>query len=389
MSRLVWFGLVLTALAIWLGYNENKLRTEHAKGDSCKKLKLGEENPLFEADLKATMPSLLKTLSQFMDVRAEGKLDDPDPRGKFKRVQHPVAWGCAPATVEITLPPNETDRQGLFSKAATYEAMIRFSKNSFDPDNAPKVASVALKIFGVSGPRVDFQDIDAKVREVNKNTQDLIFISNPTLPLVVVPDELDTLHKYLIWGKLPAVLIYQLLFRPTLIPREIKMLVGGMSISNPLDAKLYTVQPSKLGEQQAIRLGLFPCKDDPVNARDGPRPGKEYVHDTIQAFLDNNDGCMKLMIQKQTDPCTDQVDDILHEWSGQWSHVGYVKLKKGTKLDTGDSCENLSFNPFHALEANRPLGWIARLRREVYAVTSARRLEKNRELAEKSSATRN
>ena len=46
----------ISLIAIWLGYHELKLRTDHSKGDSCKSLKLGEENPLFEKDLQDTMP---------------------------------------------------------------------------------------------------------------------------------------------------------------------------------------------------------------------------------------------------------------------------------------------------------------------------------------------
>jgi len=260
MSRLLYLGGFLTLLALWLGYHEHKLNNDHSKGDSCKNIKLGEENMLFEPDVQETLPLLLKTLGKFMDQRAEGKLDDPNPQGKFKRVQHPVSWGCLPATVEILPLKNSSDRVGLFAQAAIYNAMIRLSKNSFDPDNGPKVSSIALKIFGVKGPRAEIVQADHALRDANKDTQDFITVSASTLPLVVVPQELDTLHKALIWGGLPAAIGFITVSRPTMIPRVLKMLIKGMAISNPFLVKHYQIQPSKLGEG-AVRVGIFPCDE--------------------------------------------------------------------------------------------------------------------------------
>jgi hypothetical protein len=40
-------------------------------------------------------------------------------------------------------------------------------------------------------------------------------------------------------------------------------------------------------------------------------------------------------------------------------------------------CDNLSFNPWHALAAHRPIGGINRLRKSVYEAVSAYRHQRN------------
>ena len=376
VPRLYLLGVFFTLCALWFGYQENRVRQDHAKGDSCKHLKLGEENPLFEKEVQQIMPDLQGLLAKLMDRRVQGKLDDPNPQGRYKRVQHPVGWGCAAASVEI-LPMNSTDRHGVFAQPATYKSVIRLSKNSFDPDNSLKISSISVKMFGVKGERLPLHQTHPVLVEGNKDTQDFIFISNPTLPFVAEVKELIDFHEWFIWGNTPGVIAWVLLYRPTILPHLLSMIIRGKSITNPFLVRQYSIEPNLLGPGQAIRLGLFPCDESQQQAP--PPSGKaNFVQEITQAYLNENDVCMKLMIQKQTDACKDQIDDILHEWTGPFQHVGFLRLAKGTQLDNSDqACDNLSFNPFHGLEANRPLGWVARVRKEVYTTGSDRRMEKN------------
>jgi hypothetical protein len=315
-----------------------------------------------------------------MDARANGELDDPDPQGRYKRVQHPVTWGCVEAEVEILAPKNASNAHGLFAKAGKYSSIIRLSKNSFDADSEPKTSSIAFKIFGVQGERAEIHQTNSDLRAANRDTQDFILIGSPTLPLIVIPQELITIHEYLIWGKVPGAIVWMLKNRPTLVPRVLRMLINGWKTNNPFLTEHYTIHPSKLGDGQAVRLGLFPCESGKPQPS-APKGEKNFVHKVVQDYVNSHDVCMKIMIQKQLDPCLDPVDDFLNEWHGPWEHVGNLRIEKGSKFDLGDMCDNLSYNPFHTLEANRPLGWIARVRRDVYTMGSARRTEKNKKLA--------
>ena len=376
VRMLKWTACLGLILGLWLGYHEHKLLQDHLKGNSCKDLHLGlgQENPLWEDDLKATIPGLERVLSEIMDLRKEGKLDDPNPQNRFKRVQHPVAWGCVQATVDIFQLKNSSDQQGLFAQAKIHPAIVRFSKNAFLPDFFPKATSIAVKILDLEAQRADMKEQNEDIRKANQHTQDLIMIGNPIFPLVAVPQELTILHEYLAKKQPFSAVFYLLLNRPTLFIRTIVLLWRGFRTSNPLLENHYTIQASRLGPNQAIRLALEPCEST-INYS---LLGGVNITANIQSYLNMQDGCMKLMMQKQTEACRDQVDDFIHEWSGPWLHVGYLKIKQGSTLDSSNEhCDNLSFNPFHAPDANRPLGWLGRLRRDVYAHNSARRYSKN------------
>jgi hypothetical protein len=383
------FGSIFALIAIWLGYNEQKLRYDHAGGEAgphCKHLKLGEEEPAFEKEVQQTIPKLDETLARLMEKRAQGKLDDPHPDGVYKRPQHPVAWGCVKAKVEIIPTKNSSDHHGLYARAASYDSVIRLSKSTlFLPDALPRASSIALKVFGVQGKRAELNQLDKDLRDANKDTQDLIFISHPTAPIAVVPKELLTLHEKLTQTYVFGAGAWVLFNRPTMIPRTGYMLFKGWFMNNPFLASHYTVAPTKLGDQQAIRLALLPCE---TGLRQ-PWPGtllfstRDFVRNLTQDYMDDHDVCMNLMIQKQTDPCLDRVDNFLDQWTGPFETVGKVTIPKGSKLVNDKYCEDLAFNPFHSLEENRPLGWVSRMRRDTYAFSSARRYEKNHEKQQK------
>jgi hypothetical protein len=371
-------GLLLTILALFLGYHENKLKQEHHGPTDCKKLKLGEEDPYFTKELQKYMPKLLQTLESFMDQRAEGKLDDPSKDGKYRRVQHPLSWGCLFNKVELEILPIKSPQlqHGLFQKPAKYPAYIRVSKNGFDNDNEPRTASIAIKVIGVKGERAKVAEFDDGIEHANMNTLDLIFISYPSLPLVVVPEELITVHEALMRGKLPAVLLWMAMSRPTLMTRAVAMLLNGTSINNPFLSPQFTIGATKLGPNLATRYALFPCTEEEMPS--APKGSTNYVQQVTQDFLNKKEVCMKLMIQPQTDPCKDRVDSFLEAWTGPWEHVGYLRIQKDAQLVNDDKCENLSMNPWHTLEANAPLGWVQSARRDIYSMGSARRLHKNK-----------
>lgn len=330
--------------------------------------------------MRDSLPGLGKVLDQVMDAREAGKLDDLTPNGRFKRVQHPSAWGCVPAKLEI-LKVNSSEQFGVFRQEGGFDAIIRLSKNAFVPDYAPKTTSIAVKAFGVKGKRAPIQERDSALQDANKDTFDLIMVGTPTLPVFAIPGELALLHGFLLRKQFLQAGWYFLSKRPTLIPRLAKVLWTGLITSNPFLIRHYAIQPSKLGIKEglpAIRYGLFPC-DESEKQEPAPQPKTQYIAEVMEHYLQQKEACMKLMIQKQADPCIDQVDDNLSNWSGAWHHVGYLRVSKGSRPVSDDKCDDLAFNPFHAPVENIPVGWVARMRREIYAMQSARRYEKNRQ----------
>jgi hypothetical protein len=95
----------------------------------------------------------------------QGKLDDPDPRGLLKRVQHPAGWGCFNASVTVTA---SADNKIGWLQGSSFPAEIRLSKGNFDPDSGPKVSAIAVKIHGVNGPRAQIEEQSDKIAAANK-----------------------------------------------------------------------------------------------------------------------------------------------------------------------------------------------------------------------------
>ena len=80
-------------------------------------------------------------------------------------------------------------------------------------------------------------------------------------------------------------------------------------------------------------------------------------------------------VQPRTDPTTQPIEDPTIEWSEReapFVDVAKLRIPRQT-FDTPAEqafCENLSFTPWHAVAAQRPVGGINRVRKPVYAAIS-------------------
>ena len=160
--------------------------------------------------------------------------------------------------------------------------------------------------------------------------------------------------------------------RPTLLPRGFKLFLSGSQVNVPFFSPHYQVHPNQLGENQAVKLSLRPCNDN----YELLGSHKEIKH-LVQEYLQTKDICMHLMIQKQTDPCIDRIDDFINEWIGPLKNMGTLRIPKGTQYLDESTCEDISFNPSHSLAENKPLGWLSRVRNIVYARSAKKRLTQN------------
>jgi hypothetical protein len=88
---------------------------------------------------------------------------------------------------------------------------------------------------------------------------------------------------------------------------------------------------------------------------------------------------MWFSLQKQGDPREFPIEDTLAIWDEAKSpfiRVAQITVPKQTFGSPAqrEFCENLSFNPWHGLEAHRPLGGINRARRDEMKAISDLRL---------------
>jgi hypothetical protein len=82
------------------------------------------------------------------------------------------------------------------------------------------------------------------------------------------------------------------------------------------------------------------------------------------------------MVQFQTDPDRMPIEDASVEWPREASPyvpVARLRIPPQTFDDPARvaQCEQMAFNPWHCLEAHRPLGNMNRARRRIYAEMAA------------------
>ncbi len=279
--------------------------------------------------------------------------------GVARRDEHPKSHGCVKAFFEVLngLPPDY--EKGLFAKPATYEAWLRFSNASAKPrdDKAGDGRGVGIKLMGVEGSRA--------------GSQDFVLMNGPRFFL---RDAAQALAFNVAGAKALK------FFLPSLNPFKWRLheLFAAMSItrtkmSNPLNARYWSVVPYLFGESEACKYTLKPT-GAPFAFED--RTGANFLHDNMAKSLAQGDAVFDFAIQLRVTGML--VEDPTIAW--EESASPFVTVARLTvprqsfddpeRLSFG---ENLSFTPWRGLDAHRPLGGINRVRRAVYEAVSGLR----------------
>ncbi|MBV1860398.1 MAG: hypothetical protein KUG77_18440, partial [Nannocystaceae bacterium] len=92
--------------------------------------------------------------------------------------------------------------------------------------------------------------------------------------------------------------------------------------------------------------------------------------------LEAGDVCFAFGVQRQTDPQRMPIEDASIEWSASESPFIPVARIVFSQQDFASeeqatTCQHLSFTPWHALPAHRPLGSLNRARKTAYASISS------------------
>jgi len=169
-------------------------------------------------------------------------------------------------------------------------------------------------------------------------------------------------------------------------PRE--MMLALKTLKPPPDSLLntqfYSVSAYKLGAENAVKYSAKPC--GPEKAADVDRSQPNFLRDEMTAHLKNEDACFDFMVQLQVPGKNMPIEDTTVEWSESDSPfvpVARIEIKKQAFVENQETCENLSFNPWHSLPEHRPLGVMNRVRKPLYLeVARYRRSMNNAPLCE-------
>jgi hypothetical protein len=279
--------------------------------------------------------------------------------------------------------------QGLFAKPARYPVVMRLSTIPGDVlDDAVSVPrGLALKVIGVPGLRVAGSE--------NHVTQDFVLANGPVFAKSNTKSFLSTL-KLLASTTDRAPGLKKLLSTvmrgaETLIESvggqsATVMALGGYPEINILSDSFYSQAPILYGDYMA-KVAIKPSSTalralsrKPLDLTGKP----DGIREAVVEFFRSNGAEWELQVQLCTDLQAMPIEDAAKAWpedSSPYMAVAHIVMPaqdawSAARVRFVD--EQLSFSPWHAMAAHRPLGAIMRARKNVYARAASYRAEHNR-----------
>ena len=327
-----------------------------ACGDETPELGIAEEYP--PTDEAATTARLIELTRRALEERhASGKTL------RFNQARHP---GCVRAEVAVDEGLDADLRVGLFAEPGAYPTWIRFASAASDADTEKDFRGMSLKIMGVEGEMIHG---DGGSFDIVLNSHPALFVGTPELFADFIETSLDS-HPALFF------------FNPLDLHLDEFGIVraGRQHHASHLEIPYWSTTPYLFGAENAVKYKARPCAGAAERHHDSPTEG--YLRQAMRRHLAEGDACFELMVQFQTDPRAMPVEDASVEWDEAVSPFRKVATIR-VPAQTFDSpaqmefCENLAFNPWHALPEHRPIGGLNRVRRELYSELARFRHQRN------------
>lgn len=291
------------------------------------------------------------------------------PTGKMLRFAHPKSVACVDATfeVEADLPPELAF--GIFQPGAKYQTKVRFGNNRFFEDNEKDIRGMSIKLMNVGQPTL--------VDDQGQQNQDFVLVSN-TILVAGKPQTFMRLLQASMEGG-----IFAFFFNPfDLHLKEFRnALKARAHHTNHLDIGYWSATPYAFGPGQAVKYETMPCAGSVSDVMPDPLT-PNYLREGIKKRLANGQACFDFKVQFQKDPVLMPIEDASVEWDTALSPFQKVATIKIPQQDFDNesaysACESLAFDPWHAVEAQKPLGGINRARKIIYAEMAKFRNTKN------------
>lgn len=295
--------------------------------------------------------------------------------GNALRDAHPKAHGCVRAEFHVSKNIPAQFAKGVFIPDQSYQAWIRFSNASNDASSADidkDARGIAIKLLGVSGEKI-------LESEKQATTQDFIMINHPVFFANDAKRYLSFINDVNSHNMIRKLHIpFALGFKGTMNALGAR----NSQIANPLYARYWSMVPYQLGlgnDRQAVKYSVRVCS---VTANNLPKnPSHDFLREALKNTLQQTDACMEFLIQPRTSSKM-LVEDSMTEWgekAAPFYQVATIHIPK-QNFDTPEQnkfCENLSFTPWHALPAHKPLGAVNRMRKVIYENISRVRHDMN------------
>ncbi|WP_422909491.1 catalase family protein [Pseudomonas sp. MAC6] len=297
------------------------------------------------------------------------------------RDAHAKAHGCVKAEVTVNADLDSSLQRGVLSEPGkTWQAWMRLSNGNAYPqfDRARDARGMAIKLLDVPGEKLTHSPQHA-------TEQDFVMFNHPAF---FVRDVAEYKSNFAAQADGKKAMAFFTSWNPN--SWEIRHLIIALKTlspapETPLATTYNSIAPFKLGEHN-IKYRVIPqpeaCPEYqlPEQNRDLPNFLRNALYQ--QLSLDRVPACFALQVQRQNAEYYMPIEDPSVEWSEAISPFETVATIKVPAQDFDSReqnlfCDNLSFNPWHALPEHRPIGGINRLRKAVYEAVSIYRLERN------------
>lgn len=297
------------------------------------------------------------------------------------RDAHAKAHGCIKAEVTVSADLDSSLQRGVLSEPGkTWQAWMRLSNGNAYPqfDRARDARGMAIKLLDVPGVKLSKSPQHA-------SEQDFVMFNHPAF---FVSDVAEYKSNFAAQADGKKVLAFFPSWNPS--TWEIRhMIIALKTLSpapeTPVATTYNSIAPFKLGEHN-IKYRVIPqpeaCPDYQLPEQNQALPN--FLRSALyqQLSLDRVPACFALQVQRQNAEYFMPIEDPSVEWSEAISPFETVATIKVPAQDFDSReqnlfCDNLSFNPWHALPEHRPIGGINRLRKAVYEAVSIYRLDRN------------
>lgn len=327
------------------------------------------------------IPAGEAALTQSIIEDAIGVVEQHRDNTRVLRDAHAKAHGCMKAEVSVITDLDSDLQRGVFSEPGkTWQAWIRLSNGNAYPqfDRARDARGMAIKLLDVPGDKLTQSPLHAE-------EQDFVMFNHPSFFVRDVAEYKSNFAAQAAGQKVMA-------FFPSWDPRswEIRhMIIALKTLSpapeTPVATTYNSIAPFKLGEHN-IKYRVIPQPEAcphyqlPEQNHDLPNFLRNALYQ--QLSLDRIPACFALQVQRQNPDYYMPIEDPSVEWSEAISPFETVATLTVPAQDFDSreqnvACDNMSFNPWHALPEHRPIGGINRLRKAVYEAISIYRLERN------------
>jgi hypothetical protein len=242
---------------------------------------------------------------------------------------------------------------------------------------------MAIKVLGVAGPRALDED-------GNRDTQDFVMINFPVFAFRNVRQyrKITTLKRFLMsnFGKYGNELSQLIFFIPWRfsqfwnIGRKLKR-----KSRSPLIEQYWSMSPYRLGTR-AIKFTAVP---QPINSEGLPSseqatsPPDDLLSRALTEHLRHREARFDIKVQFQKDAKAMPIEDPTVVWKESDSEpvivatliIDPADITTDEAVAFQESVEAMSFNPWHSLEAHRPIGGLNRLRKALYQSNARLRRE--------------